>query len=679
MPSACGSKRRQPARPRNVNKWDVDQRRTLVILYTNFPGLSTEQRAAIFNVYHRDHLFARGLPNGLPVRAISAQYGERDKKPQTWGPACSQPSTDREWQRQHEVIEKLRTIAAALKTGDTETPSLCATASRQAPAASPAKNSRRRVFREQECHVAIPSEQPATEAENHAEFISEPQLTPESPSRKSAIARLKQRHNVAEQSRVSTARKVVVGPATAVPHPSLQPSTPKGDASIKIPLVRSNGPVVFLSPEKHANAQQDLTPVLPKEAHSPPSRLLFRYFDNSSSYLGAKANGVLEGRGFRATSFSFNKCRLPDPPASVSDRLFADIENHINRNHVASPFISTTDNLIWLLSRIALRELHNGKLNGYISVIDSKVLPREAIYHPKTWHGRLKAAYVFTEGAWHYRGRSEYLVWAQIPQHAVVNTFSVRRLVELVDGIPGLRISLRFDKISRRMCSLERSILPELRKDEFELTAETIIGFGKLCAFLGLSDPGHVQALVTSLVFGWCFQIRDQTPKMWAKDAALFAEAFITGSDKAMFRLEYLEQLKLAYLFGVREGHKGTFNMLHEPARQRNVDRMERTAAEIGLSSPAEIILNELQIARNAIQQYADGDRARFSLPALTAAPTPSRTMIQTPENSQPDAVGDDYVMVDEVDDNNNDLVDAVIYENDDDSSSDYEDINGLS
>ncbi|KAI6906315.1 hypothetical protein KC318_g8114 [Hortaea werneckii] len=637
------------------NKWDVDQRRTLVILHTNFPGLSTNQRLAIFNAYHRDHLLTRGLLNGLGVKAFREQYGERVSKPQNWGLACAQPSNDREWQRQREIIQKIRTIAATLKIGETETSSLRPTATRQSPAASP----------------------PIVQATDEAE-IPEPPMTPATFSRKAITARSKQRHSAAKRSRVSAGRKAVVIPSAA-PQQSILPSPSTDKSTNKIPLVRNNGPVVFLSPEKHTNAQQELTPVLPQEAHNPPSRLLFRYFDNSTSYLGARANGALEGRGFHATGFSFNNCRLPKPPASVSDRLFADIENHINRNHVASPFISTTDNLIWLLSRIALRELYNGKLNGYISIIDSEALTREAIYHPKTWHGRLKAAYVFTEGAWHYTGRSEYLVWAQIPQHAVVNTFSVRRLVELVDGISGLRISLRFDKISRRMRSLENFILPELRKDEFELTAETIIGFGKLCAFLGLGDPGHVQSLVTSLVFGWCFQIRAQTPETWAKDAALFAEALMTGSDKAVFRLEYVEQMKLAYLFGVREGHKGTLNMLHEPARERNVNRMERTAAEIGLASPAEIILNELQNARNAIEQYADEDRARFSLPALTAAPTPSRTMIQTPESSQPDGNGDDYVMADEVDDNDDDLVDAVIYENDDDPSSDYEDNNGLS
>ncbi|RMY11439.1 hypothetical protein D0868_03141 [Hortaea werneckii] len=638
MTSKCGSKRRTAARPRNCNKWDIDQRRTLAILHTNFPGLSMKQRAAIFSVYYRAHLSACGLPNGLPVNAMRSQFGERDKKPQVWDPACAEPSTDQERQRQHEIIQKIRTIAAALKKGQTS-PTVVT---------PQAEVSVSRVVRRRTPHVVIPSTQSVAEVADEAGPIPEPQLTPAGSSRKSAIARLKQRRSVTEQSRMSTARKAVLGPAITTPHASLHPSTPKGHPTDKIPLIRSNGPVVLLSPKKHANAQQELAPVLPHEAHSPPSRLVFRYFDNSSSYLGAKANGVLEGRGFRATAFSFNNCRLPNPPASVSDRLFA-------------------DNLIWLLSRIALRELHNGKLNGYISIIDSKALPREAIYHPKTWHGRLKAAYVFTEGAWHYSGRSEYLVWAEIPQQFVVTTFSVRRLVELVDGISGLRVSLRFDKVSRRMCSLDKVILPELRKDEFELTESTIVGFGKLCAFLGLSDPCHVQSLITSLVFGWCLQIRAQPPEMWAKDAALFAEAFITGSDKAMFRLEYLEQLKLAYLFGVREGHKGTFNMLHEPARQRNVDRMERTAAEIGLTSPAEIILNELQIARNAIQQYADGDRARFSIPALTAAPTPSRTMVLTPAISQPDSVADDYVMVDEVNDN------------DDDSSSDYEDIHGLS
>ncbi|KAI6870523.1 hypothetical protein KC323_g2290 [Hortaea werneckii] len=657
MTAKSSSNRRTAVRPRQCNTWDVDQRRTLVILYTNFPGLSNKQRAAIFSVYYREHLSTCGLPNGLPVSAVSAQYSERDKKPHIWGPACAEPSTDQERQRQHGIVQKIRTIAAALKIGGKETPLLRSTATHHGSSASPANISMRRVIQRQKCHVAISPEQLVTEAAGGGAEIP---LT-------------KQRHNAAEQSRVSTARKAVVIPSTPPQHPSIHPATPKDHSTSKIPLVRSNGPVVFLSPEKHANAQQKLAPVLPQEAHSPPGRLLFRYFDNSTSHLGAKANGVFEGRGFRAASFSFNNCRLPNPPASVSDRLFT--ENHINRNLVASPFISTTDNLIWLLSRIALRELYNGKLNGHISIINSMALPREAMYHPKTWHSRLKAAYVFTEGAWHYSGRSEYLVWAQIPQHAVVNTFSVRRLVELVDGTPGLRISLRFDKISRRMRSLDKIILPELRKDEFELTEDTIVGFGRLCAFLGLGDPCHVQSLVTSLVFGWCFHIRAQTPEMWAKDAAIFAEAFIKGSDKAVLRLEYLEHLKLAYLFGVREGYKGTFNILHEPARQQDLNRMERTAAEIGLTSPAEIILNELQTARRAILQYADRDRARFSLPAPPATPTPSGALLQTADSSQTNGVGDDYVMVDDVDDNDDDLVDAVIYENDDDSSSDYDEI----
>ncbi|KAI6804673.1 hypothetical protein KC332_g15203 [Hortaea werneckii] len=663
--------------PAARNKWDADQRRTLVILHTNFPGLSIKQRVAIFNVYHRDHLLTRGLRNGLGVKAFKEQYGERDKKPQNWGPACAPPSNDREWQRQHEIIQEIRTIAAALKIGETETPSLRPTATSQVSVVSCAKEPRRKVIRTQRCRVAVSSEQPSTEAADETEIL-QPLVTPASSCRKSAIARRKQRHDAAERSPVSTARKAGMEHPMLPPHTSIPPRPLTDKSATKMPLVRNNGPVVFLSPEKHATARQELSPVLPHEAHNPPSGLLFRYFDNSTSHLGARANGVLEGRGFRATTFSFNNCRLPDPPASVSDRLFADIENHINRNQVASPFISTTDRLIWLLSRIALRELHNGKLNGYISIIDSKALEREAIYHPKTFCARLKAAYVFTEGAWHYSGRNEYLVWAEIPQHAVVNTFSVRQLVELVDGISGLRISLRFDKISRRMCSLDRVVLSELRKDDFELTEGTIIGFGKLCAFLGLSDPCHVQSLVTSLVFGWCFHIRAQTPEMWAKDAALFAEAFLAGSNKAVFRLEYLEQLKLAYLSGVREGYKGTFNMLHEPQRQQNVNRMERTAAEIGLTSPAEIMLNELLTARRAIQQYADGDRARFALPAPLATPTTSRAMLQTPGTSQTGGVGDDYDMVDDVDDNDDDLVDAVIYENDDDSSSDFEDIDAL-
>ncbi|KAI7376790.1 hypothetical protein KC336_g19694, partial [Hortaea werneckii] len=556
----------QTSRPRNP--WIAEQRKVVHCLFSHFQSsLSLNKKAAIFNVYFRDYLTSHGLPDGLPGSTIRAQYAMLSRAPATWARIVADPTTDREWQLRHEINDKIRRIASEL---DARAPlgqmtPIVATPQAKAPAS--------RVVRRTTSQVVISSKQPVAGAADEAGPIPEGPLTPSNSSRKSAIARRKQRHYAAERSSVSTARKAGMEHPMLPPHTSISSRPLKENPTTKMPLVRNNGPVVFLSPEKHATARQELSPVLPHEAHNPPSRLLFRYFDNSTSHLGARANGVLEGRGFRATSFSFNNCRLPNPPASVSDRLFADIENHVNRNHIASPFISTTDNLLWLLSRIALQEYQNGKPDGYVSIIDSKALSREEIFHPKFYHRRLKTAYVFTEGAWNYSGRSEYLVWARIPQHAVINTFSVLQLVDFVKGIRGLQVALRLDKISRRMCSLEKTILPELQKDEFELTVETIVGFGKLCAFFGLSDLSHVQSLVTSLVFGWRLKIEAQSPEMWAKDAALFAEAFLAGSNKAMFRLEYLEQLKLAYLSGVREGYKGTFNMLHEPQRQQNVNR----------------------------------------------------------------------------------------------------------
>lgn len=268
-------------------------------------------------------------------------------------------------------------------------------------------------------------------------------------------------------------------------------------------------------------------------------------------------------------------------------------------------------------------------------------------------------------------GRSEYLVWAEIIQDAVVNTFSVRRLVELVDGTPGLRVSLRFDKISRRMRSLDKFILKELQKDEYELTEETIVGFGKLCAFFGLSNPCHVQSLITSLVFGWCFRIRAQTPEMWAKYATSFTEAFISASEKAILRLEYIEQIKLAYLSGVREGQKSTFNLLHEPNREQNVNRLERLAATIGLASPDEILMAELQNARHAIYQYAEQDRARLAVQAPL-----SRGMLESPGTPGQQSGSDVNMAADSDDDFR--MHDGIVYEKDGDSSSDYEDMNGL-
>ncbi|KAI7472201.1 hypothetical protein KC351_g11745 [Hortaea werneckii] len=658
MTAKSSSNRRTAVRPRNCNTWDVDQRRTLVILYTNFPGLSNKQRAAIFSAYYREHLSTCGLPNGLPVSAISAQYSERDKKPQVWGPACAEPSTDQERQRQHAVIQKIRTIAAALETGQTS-PTV---------AAPQAEVPVSREVRRRTSFVVIPSKQPVVA--DGADRIPEPQSTPASSSRKSAIARLKQRHSAAEQSRVLTARKAVIGRATmAQDLSSTPPTTPRASAT-KITYERREGGSLLLSPEAHSRAQLMSAPVLPHEAHSPPSRILFRYFDNNISHLGERANGALKGEGFHAGRYRFTNSRVPAAPESVSELLLADFENHLDQRPIDSPFVSCTDDFLWLLSRIALKEHNKGRLTGHISIIDSTALPSRDIFHPRVYHQRLKEKKAFTKGAWHYSGRSEYLVWGKIPQHAIIHTFSVRQLVELVNGSRGLKVSLRFEKISRSNCSLLNTIRPELQQDEFELTHSTIVGFGKLCSFLGLTEPVHIQTVITSLVFGWQLKIHAQTSERWAKDAALFAEAVLASSDRAVLRLEYLEQMKLAYLYGVREGHKATWNMLHEPNRQRNITRMERAATEIGLRSPADIMLSELQNARLAIDQYAEQDRARFTVQAPLSRGMLASTGGQAQESGDHDMVDqsvDDYVMVDDI-----------VYEKDDDSSSDYEDMSGL-
>ncbi|KAI6870078.1 hypothetical protein KC338_g3163 [Hortaea werneckii] len=671
MPSKHSSEGSLAAKQRRIcNKWDIGQHRTLVILYTKFPGLSDEQRTAVFNVYYSEHLSARGLTSGLRVSAVTGQYSERHKKPQIWGPACAEPSTDREWQRQHEIIRKVRSIAAELKIRGTDTPFLRSTPTHQTTSTSPAKITRRRVIRRQQCHVAISSQQPLTEAADEAEIPVTP-VAPVSSSRNGAPTHLGQRQSVAEQSRVSTARKAFTTPATASQHLSTQPRTTPGTSAAKITYERREGGALLLSPEAHARAQQVSNPVLPHEAHHQPSRLLFRYFDNDISHLGEKANGALKGEGFHAGRYRFNNTALPAAPESVSELLLADFENHMDQRPIDSPFVSTTDDLLWVLSRIGLKEYRKGRLNGHISIIDSASLPSKEVFYPKVYHQILKEKKAFTKGAWHYSGRSEYLVWGRIPQHAIINTLSIRRLVELVNGSSALRASLRFEQISRSNCSLLNTIRPELAQDKYELTHPTIAGFGKLCSFLGLIEPVHVQSIITSLVFGWRFQIQAQRPESWAKDATLFAGAFLSGGDHPVLRLEYVERLKLAYLCGVREGHKAVFNMLHEPERERNVRRMERTAAEVGLGSPADIMLSELQNARLAIDQYAEQDRARFTVQ------TPlSRRMLESPGTLGQQS-GDDVDMAEDSDDDFR-MHDGIVYEKDDDSSSDYEDMNGL-
>lgn len=74
----------------------------------------------------------------------------------------------------------------------------------------------------------------------------------------------------------------------------------------------------------------------------------------------------------------------------------------MDQRPIDSPFVSTTDDLLWVLSRIALKEYRKGRLNGHISIIDSAVLPCREIFYPKVYHQILKEKKAFTKGAWYY-------------------------------------------------------------------------------------------------------------------------------------------------------------------------------------------------------------------------------------------------------------------------------------
>lgn len=219
---------------------------------------------------------------------------------------------------------------------------------------------------------------------------------------------------------------------------------------------------------------KDYNDISEAEGHPWLPPILFRYWNNGSS-------GINSTSGFKSGRTAF--ARAPPRPAPLcKDIEYTDVLEHLNPNRQLkhphpSPFISTSNRLIWIVQQ-GLRKLGP---DGRISVIDSSVLDRRAVYYTPPFHEQLHRHFAFDHGAQYWKGLVEHLVWNEIPEPAMIKTFTLSELCEFADSDPTVSRILRLETV-KSDSRLDRTIRA-FKKDKVKVTDQVAAAIARVVIF----------------------------------------------------------------------------------------------------------------------------------------------------------------------------------------------------
>lgn len=289
------------------------------------------------------------------------------------------------------------------------------------------------------------------------------------------------------------------------------------------------------------------------------------YTDKSTQrFWDAQSFGTNSPNGFEAARFQWTNSR-PPPPTSIELRI-EDVENHVADYPIASPFVSVSNNLLWVL-RKALKETSKRKGDSKITLIDADVITASQhitrVFHLPPYFAELRKHKVFNDGKWRYGGIHEYMVWREIPQEAIIATFKLQDLLDAANQHPVLQRILR-EHIVRSPGDLKTAIVGQLKSDKIELTAEIVASVARWCRVVGISSPRQIEhckfsatlraheshtnceLVVMDIVQGWQLHVVPRTAEQWAHYAEVFLHRLCGVSTLPNFQTA--QKLKLAYV-----------------------------------------------------------------------------------------------------------------------------------
>ncbi|EGP87685.1 uncharacterized protein MYCGRDRAFT_93083 [Zymoseptoria tritici IPO323] len=408
------------------------------------------------------------------------------------------------------------------------------------------------------------------------------------PSRQGASKSTSTRKASTSSSLARTPTKIVGKKKTQVP---------------KSPRTRRDGTIIRIPDQEEINVE--VAPVAQNLAQPDLPDLLFRWWKKDPECDRDSENGFWSRKHHNS-----NAIPLTPPKACSIDAT--DILNHMDRKMKETPFISTTDRLLWMVQRI-IKGIQAGQENMYLSVISVKELDPRAVFHARAFHDAVRPTRGFSNGAQNYRGCSEWLVWRDIPKRAIIRTFEATELIDMIDSNPGIASALRLEVLRGREC-LNTKKVPLLRRQNIALSADTIPAIANVAIFLGLnahSAMEHITHIVRDIVEGWGLTLKKQTEQDWQHLAGVFEEELCRHSPSPI-TLRTRVCVQTAFLSGVAAG-TGKVNYRFKPDL---LPQQQERAALLGLASPAAVIAHSLDGAKLTVLaplvgKHADSGRRR--------------------------------------------------------------------
>ncbi|KAK5009488.1 hypothetical protein LTR28_000804 [Elasticomyces elasticus] len=320
---------------------------------------------------------------------------------------------------------------------------------------------------------------------------------------------------------------------------------------------------------------------------APKHGLLYRFYDENS-------HGFNSPTGFRAGAFANMKGTLPRPLSITEPYLTSPCaENHLNVNDSPSPFISVTNSLVWIIRQ--MRKSRGQETNPRFAVIDAAIVAEDdGIYHVPLFHKGLCFQKVFDNGAWRCHGTHDWLVWAHIPQRAILHTVDMKDLLGLVAADRSVRDLVRLQSLTSRD-SFPVKILPAMKAYPVYVLPRSIVAIAKLALLFGCtadSAPEHIAKLVEHIVNGWNLYADANTYHGWQQVGYDFAHQLLrleaAPPTARPARSQQLHKVSQAFLEGLQNGLLPYNWELDSP--QCNARRRDKNAELFGFLPADEVV-----------------------------------------------------------------------------------------
>ncbi|KJX97390.1 hypothetical protein TI39_contig498g00010 [Zymoseptoria brevis] len=571
--------------------WSHEMRVVLYMIFEEFV-FDKAKKKEIFDTIFREHIAKCGLTDGVPFSRLTVQLSERRKHVANWTIVCQPPASDAEKRLRAELKQKIENVARFEATQACQD-------ERQVQGGSSAHRGTSRAHASQvaeasnsevplSAQAAIGHWQPDTPIASRGKRSRRDSAAAPRPKRQQlnemvlaqgTILHHRQLNRQGASTSTSTRKASSSSGLARTPTKIVRKMIPKS------PRTRRDGTVIRIPDQEEINVE--VAPVSQHLAQPDLPELLFRWWKKDPECDRDSENGFWSRKHHKS-----NAIPLTPPKACSIDAT--DILNHLDRKTKETPFISTTDRLLWIVQRI-IKGIQAGQEDMYLSVISVKELDPRAVFHARAFHDAVRPTRGFSNGAQNYRGCSEWLVWRDIPKRAIIHTFEATELIDMIDSNPGIASVLRLEVLRGREC-LNTKKVPLLRRHKIALSADTIPAIANVAIFLGLnahSAMEHITHIVRDIVEGWGLTLKKQTEQDWQHLAGVFEEEFCRHSPSPI-TLRTRVCVQTAFLSGVAAG-TGKVNYRF---KSDLLPQQQERAALLGLASPAVVVAHSLDGAK---------------------------------------------------------------------------------